>query len=144
MTSTKGQVKSPFVFKNQLSVCRHDARCSERHAAETSPGKSKQRHQKRMDLHTPPAHGLVLVRHRETDLSFLLGLSLWHTQVPRPGIKQELQPRVYTTATTTGDLSRICNLHRRWKPRQILHPPSKARDQTHILMDTIWPRTSVI
>ena len=49
-------------------------------------------------------------------LSFLLyfillfgggGLHPWHMEVPRLGVKLELQPLAYTTATTTWDLSRF-------------------------------------
>ena len=34
------------------------------------------------------------------------------------------------------DQSHICDLHHSLQQRQILSPPSKARDRTHILMDT--------
>ena len=57
-------------------------------------------------------------------------------EVPRPGVKSELQLVAYTTATATQDLSHICNLHRSswqcWIPNTL----SKARDWTHNLMDT--------
>ena len=42
----------------------------------------------------------------------------------------ELQLPVYTTATATWDLSRICNLHQSSRQHQILNPLSEARDQT--------------
>ena len=42
----------------------------------------------------------------------------------------------YTTATTTLDLSCICDLHRSSWQCRIPNPLSEARDQTHILMDT--------
>ena len=41
----------------------------------------------------------------------------------------------YVRATVTPDPSHICNLHHSSRQSQILHPPSKARDQTHIFMD---------
>jgi len=44
----------------------------------------------------------------------------------------------YTTATATEDPSRVCNLHHSSQQHQILKPLSKARDRTHILMDTTW------
>ena len=34
------------------------------------------------------------------------------------------------------DLSRVCNLHHSSRQRWVLNPPSKARDPTHILVDT--------
>ena len=58
-------------------------------------------------------------------------------EVPRLGVKLELQLLAYTTATATArlDLSHI------WQPvlqqHQIINPLSKARDQTHILIDTV-------
>ena len=55
-------------------------------------------------------------------------------EVPKLGVKLELQQPAYTTATATPDPSCICNLHR--SLCQILNPLSKARGQTHILMGT--------
>ena len=43
----------------------------------------------------------------------------------------------YTTATATQDLSHICDLYRNLGQQGILNPLSEARDQTHILMDTM-------
>ena len=57
-------------------------------------------------------------------------------EVPRLGVKLELQLPAYTTATATQNPSCICKLYlQQW---WILNPPSKARDQTHLLMDTKW------
>ena len=42
----------------------------------------------------------------------------------------------YTRATVMWDLSHICDLHHSSQQCQILNPLSKARDPTHILMDT--------
>ena len=47
-----------------------------------------------------------------------------------------LQPQTYVTTTATPDPSCICDLHCSLWQRQILNPPSEARDPTHILMDT--------
>ena len=44
---------------------------------------------------------------------------------------------VYTTATTTLDLSHICDLCCNLQQCQILNPLSEARDQTQILTDTM-------
>ena len=64
-----------------------------------------------------------------------LGPHLWHMEVPRLGVESELQLPVYTTATATWDLSRICSLrHGSWQHR-ILNWLSEARDWNCILMD---------
>ena len=59
-----------------------------------------------------------------------LGLYLWHMKVSRLGVKSELQPLAYATATVTPDLSRICNLHHSSWQRRILKPQSEAGDRT--------------
>ena len=50
----------------------------------------------------------------EIVLSFFI-LFLWlylqHKEVPKLGVKLELQPRAQAIATATQDLSHICNLH---------------------------------
>ena len=58
---------------------------------------------------------------------------LWHMEVPRPGVKLELQLLAYTIATATQDPSSICS-HSSGQCR-ILNSLSEARDQTHSLMD---------
>ena len=59
-------------------------------------------------------------------------------QIPRLGVKSELQVLVYTTATATQDPGRVCDLyHSSWQ-HQILNPLSEARDQTYILINTSW------
>jgi len=60
-----------------------------------------------------------------------------HMEVPRLGVKSELQLQAYATGTAMPDPSRICDLHHSSQKRQILKPPTKARDQTHILTDTM-------
>ena len=55
-------------------------------------------------------------------------------EVPRLGVKSELQLPVYTTATP--NLSCIRDLHHSSQQCQILNPLSEARDGNHILMDT--------
>ena len=57
-----------------------------------------------------------------------LGLHLWHVEVPRLGVKSELQLPAYATATATPDQSCICDLHHSSRQRWILKPLSKARD----------------
>ena len=56
-------------------------------------------------------------------------------EVPRLGVKSELQLPAYTTAMATQDPSCICNLHNSSLQRCILNPMSKARDRTFDLMD---------
>ena len=67
-----------------------------------------------------------------------LGPNLWHMEVPRLGVKSELQLPAYTMAIATKDPSHICDLHHRSPQCQILNPLSEARDQNRILMDTRW------
>ena len=57
-------------------------------------------------------------------------------EIPGLGVKSELQLPAYTTATATQDPSCICHLHHSSQQCQILNRLSRARDQTHILMDT--------
>ena len=54
-------------------------------------------------------------------------------EIPRLGVKLELQLSAYTTATATSDLSRICNLCCSLWQRQVLNPLTKARDWTCVL-----------
>ena len=58
-------------------------------------------------------------------------------EVPKLGVKSELQLLNYTIATATRNPSNISNLHRILQPHRILNPLSKARDGTHIVMDTM-------
>ena len=56
---------------------------------------------------------------------------------PRLGAESELQLLAYTTATaTTPDPSH--DLHHNSRQCRILNPLSRARDRTHVLMDTSW------
>ena len=59
-------------------------------------------------------------------------------EVPRLGVKSELQLLAYATATATQDPSRVCNLHHSLWQCPILNPLIKARDRTRILMGTSW------
>ena len=65
-----------------------------------------------------------------------LGPKLWHTEVPRLGVKLELQPLAYTTATATRDPSCTCDPHSSSRQRRIINPLIKARDGTCILKHT--------
>ena len=56
-------------------------------------------------------------------------------EVPRLGVKLELQLPAYTTATAMPDLSHDCSPHHSSQQHQILNPLREARDGTHILMD---------
>ena len=70
----------------------------------------------------------------------ILGLHLWHMEVARLGVQLELQLPAYTTATAiaTRDAGHICYLHHSSRQHWILNPLSKARNGTHVLMDTSW------
>ena len=48
-------------------------------------------------------------------------------EVPKLGVKLELQLPAYTTATATPDLSRVCDLHHGSQQRRILNLLSEAR-----------------
>ena len=65
-----------------------------------------------------------------------LGPHSWHMEVPRLGVKSELQGLASDTATATPDLSRICNLNHSSEQHHILNPLSEARDRTYVLMYT--------
>ena len=68
--------------------------------------------------------------------SCLLGPHLWLMEVPRLGVQSELQLPADTTATASPDPSHVCNLHHSSWQRWIVNPLSKAREWTHVLMDT--------
>ena len=53
-------------------------------------------------------------------------------EVPRLGIKLELQLLSYTTAMR--DSSHICDLHHSSRQCQILNPLSEAKDGVHVLV----------
>ena len=75
-------------------------------------------------------------------LFFLLSFFKWphpqHVEIPRLGVKSELQPLAGTTATAVLDLSHIGDLCYSLRQHWILSPLSKARDETHILTETTW------
>ena len=71
-------------------------------------------------------------------LFYFLGLHPRHMEVPRLGVKSELQLPAYATATATRDPSHIFSLHHSSQPRQILIPLSEARDRTCNLMVPRW------
>ena len=55
-----------------------------------------------------------------------LGLHPWHMEVPRLGVKSELQLSAYTTAAATPDPSCICDRHHSSGQHQILNPLREA------------------
>ena len=58
-----------------------------------------------------------------------------HMEVPRLGVKLEMQLLAYATAIARQDPSCICDLHHSSRQCQIFNPLSRARDQTWVLMD---------
>ena len=69
-----------------------------------------------------------------------LGLHLQHMEVPRLGVKSEVQLSANTTVTANRGLSHICDVHHSSGQCWILNPLGEARGQTCILMDTHWVR----
>ena len=69
---------------------------------------------------------------------FFLGPDMQHMEVPRQEVESELHLVASTTATAMPDSSHICKLHHSSWQCPILNPLTKARDRTHILMDTSW------
>ena len=67
-------------------------------------------------------------------LSFL-GLRVWHVEVPRLGVKLEIQLLAYTTATAMWDLGRVCNLY---------HSSHNVGSLTHWVRPRIEPTSSWI
>ena len=65
-----------------------------------------------------------------------LGPHLQHMEVPRLGVKSELQLPADTTATAVLDLSRVCDPHHSSQQHRILNPLSEARDRTLTPVDT--------
>ena len=71
---------------------------------------------------------------------YFLGLYPQHMEVPRPGGKLELRLLASTRATATPDLSHVFNLHPSSRQHRILNPLSKARDWSHVFVDSSWIR----
>ena len=67
--------------------------------------------------------------------SFLLFMAA--PEVPRLGVRSELQPPAYITATAMQDPSHIFDLHHSSWQRWIPNPRSEARDGTHILTNIL-------
>ena len=68
-------------------------------------------------------------------LFVFLGHTPWDMEVPRLGVKSEVQLPALNTAAAVPDPSHICALHRSSQQCQILNPMIKARDWTCVLMD---------
>ena len=71
-------------------------------------------------------------------LFVFLGPHPGHMEVPSLGVKSELRLPAYATATAMPDPSRVFDLHHTLHQHRILNSLSKARDRTHVLMDTSW------
>ena len=59
-------------------------------------------------------------------------------QVPRLGVRFELQLEAYTTATAMLDLSCVCDLHHSSWQCWIVNTLREARDRTHVFIDPSW------
>ena len=59
-----------------------------------------------------------------------------YMEVPRLGVKLELQLLAYTTDKAMLDPSHICDLHHSSGQHWILNSLNKDRDRTQVLMDT--------
>ena len=57
-------------------------------------------------------------------------------EVPRLEVESELQLLAYATPMAMRDLSHICDIHHSSWQHWIFNPLRKARDQTHVLMDS--------
>ena len=69
----------------------------------------------------------ILEHQRNITFSFFfLWPHLWHTEVPRIGVKLELQLHAYSTATATPDPSYNCDLWCSLQQHQILNTLSEA------------------
>ena len=66
----------------------------------------------------------------------ILGPYLWHMEVPRLGVKSDLQLPAYTIAAATWGPSHFSDLHHSSLQCWILNPLSKTRIRTWILMDS--------
>ena len=71
---------------------------------------------------------LILIFYLFIYLVFLPFLRLLHRpkEVPRLGVKLELEPLAYTRATAMQDPNHVCNLHHSSLQCQILNPLSKV------------------
>ena len=69
-------------------------------------------------------------------LFMYLGPHLWHTEVPRLGVKLELWPPAYIIATTMWNPSPVCDLHHSSQQCWVLNPLSEARNRTRNLVVT--------
>ena len=82
----------------------------------------------------------------ETSVSLLAGklfffsifLGLHQMEVPRLGVKSELQLLATASVTAMWELSHVSILHHSSQQRQILDTLSKARDGTQVLGVTSW------
>ena len=84
----------------------------------------------------PPESISLFALHHVFFLFAFLELNLWHMEVPRLGGESELGAASLHHSHSTSGIRATCNLHCSSGQCWILNPPSKARDRTHILLDT--------
>ena len=98
--------------------------------------KTKKKKKKKKERERERERKFFTTQEKFKNLPFLLWPHLKHMEVSQQGVELELQLPVYATATATPDLSCICGLYHSLWQSWILNPLSKARDCTHILMET--------
>ena len=76
------------------------------------PGQgSNPRHSSDLGQYSDNTRSLTQCTTRELLLFFFVFLGQYYMEVPRLGVKSELQLLAYTTTTTMPDQSHVCNLH---------------------------------
>ena len=68
---------------------------------------------------------------------FSLGQQVGHMDVPGLGAESELQLPAYVTPIAMQDPSCIFDLHHSSQQHHILNPLSRAKDWTHVFMDSL-------
>ena len=82
----------------------------------------------------------VFFKKMKLSLFFFLGPWVWHMEVPRLGVKSELQLLAHTTATATPEPSCVRDLHHSSQQCWIFNPLSEARVWTRNLRAPSWIR----
>ena len=73
----------------------------------------------------------IYIRTKKCHHFVFLGPHLQHMEVPRLGVKSELQLQAYATATATQDPRGVCDLHHSLQQCQILNPLRGQESNPH-------------